>query len=178
LRSPQCSPAPVRERARCAASAIGDLVLDVEDPYVRVTGKGGVLRDCPPEVTSAVQTYLASRQERTRARARRDDPAWLNNRARPLTSAALDHLVRRWLARAGVPLPPGAAAHAFRHTVAMQLVGRGEAVNVVQALLGHASLSSTQIYICAAGHHVREAAHALPVRGVLRGIRQDTDTND
>jgi hypothetical protein len=33
----------------------------------------------------AVQTYLASRQQRTRARARRDDVAWLNNHARPLT---------------------------------------------------------------------------------------------
>jgi integrase/recombinase XerD len=155
---------------------IRDLVLDVEDPYVRVTGKGGAVRDCPlpPEVATAVQTYLSSRQKRTRARARREDFAWLNNHARPLTPAALDHLVRRWFARAGVPLPRGAAAHAFRHTVAMQLVGRGEAVNVVQALLGHASLSSTQIYIRAAGHHVREAAHALPVRGVLRGIRRQT----
>jgi site-specific recombinase XerD len=59
--------------------------------------------------------------------------------------------------------------------VAMRLVGRGEAVNVVQALLGHASLSSTQIYIRAAGHQVREAAHALPaVVAFLRGIRRDT----
>jgi site-specific recombinase XerD len=56
----------------------------------------------------------------------------------------------------------------------MQLVGRGEAVNVVQALRGHASLSSTQIYIRAAGHHVRDAAQVLPIRGILRGIRQDT----
>lgn len=147
-----------------------DLVLDVEDPYMRVTGKGGAVRDCPLplEVVAAVQTYLDSRKERTKARARRDDPVWLNNHERPLTPAALDHLVRRWFARAGVPLPREAAAHAFRHTVAMQLVGRGEAVNVVQALLGHASLSSTQIYIRAAGHHVREAAHALPIRGQLR----------
>ena len=99
---------------------------------------------------------------------------WLNNHARPLTPTGLDHLVRRRFERARVPLPQGAAAHAFRHTVAMQLVGRDEAVNVVQALLGHASLSSTQIYIRAAGHHVREAAHALPVRGMLRGIRQNT----
>ena len=152
---------------------IRDLVLDVDDPYMRVTGKGGAVRDCPlpPEVAAAVESYLATRQERTRARARREDPAWLNNRAQPLTPAALDHLVRRWFARAGVPLPRGAAAHVFRHTVAMQLVGRGEAVNVVQALLGHASLSSTQIYIRAAGHHVREAAHALPVRRMLRGTR-------
>lgn len=74
---------------------------------------------------------------------------------RPLTPAALDHLVRRWFARVKVPLPCGAAAHAFRHTVAMQLAGRGEPVNVVQALLGHASLRSTRTYIRAARHHVR-----------------------
>jgi site-specific recombinase XerD len=43
-------------------------------------------------------------------------------------------------------------------------------VNVVQSLVGHASLSSTQIYIRAAGHHVREAAHGLPVRQQLRKI--------
>jgi integrase/recombinase XerD len=152
------------------------LVLDVEDPYVRVTGKGGAVRDCPlpVEVVSAVQTDLASRQSRTRARAPRDDLAWLNT----MGNRSLRQRSIIWCA-AGSPEPAclsprGAAAHAFRHTVAMQLVGRGEASNVVHALLGHASLSSTQIYIRSAGHHVREAAHQLPVRGVLRGIRQDT----
>jgi site-specific recombinase XerD len=50
----------------------------------------------------------------------------------------------------------------------MQLVGRGEALNVVQALLGHSSLRSTEIYIRAAGHHVREAAYTLPISVQLR----------
>jgi len=93
---------------------------------------------------------------------------WLNNSGDPLTPQTLDHYVRRWFDRAGVPLPDGAQAHAFRHTVAMQLVGRGEALNVVQALLGHSSLRSTEIYIRAAGHHVREAAHTLPISRQLR----------
>jgi integrase/recombinase XerC len=152
---------------------IRDLLLDVEDPYMRVSGKGGAVRDCPLplEVVGAIEAYLADRRERTKLRLRRDDSAWLDNHGRPLSPAALDHLVRRWFKRAGVPLPHRAAAHAFRHTVAMQLVGRGEAVNVVQALLGHASLSSTQIYIRAAGHHVREATHVLPIRGQLRTMR-------
>jgi site-specific recombinase XerD len=151
---------------------IRDLVLDVEDPYVRVVGKGAAVRDCPlpPELAATLVAYLASRQRHARRRARREDPVWLNSRGGPLTPAALDHHVRRWFSRAGVPLPPGAATHSFRHTVAMQLVGRGEAINVVQALLGHASLSSTQIYIRAAGHHVREAAHMLPVRQQLRQL--------
>ncbi len=46
---------------------------------------------------------------------------------------------------------------------------------------GHASLSSTQIYTRAAGHHVREAAHALPVRGQLRQlspVRNNTEKNE
>ena len=155
---------------------IRDLVLDVDDPYVRVVGKGNVVRDCPlpAELVGAIQFYLASRLTRTSTRPRRDDPLWLNNHGFPLTPATLDHYVRRWFARAGVPLPGGAQAHAFRHTVAMQLVGRGEALNVVQALLGHASLRSTEIYIRAAGHHVREAAHMLPVRGQLRDLREAT----
>jgi site-specific recombinase XerD len=50
----------------------------------------------------------------------------------------------------------------------MQLVGCGEALNVVQALLGHSSLRSTEIYIRAAGHHVRDAAHTLPISGQLK----------
>ena len=80
----------------------------------------------------------------------------------------LDHYVRRWFGRPCVPLPVGAQAHVLRHTVAMQLVGRGEALNVVPALLGHSSLRSTEICIRAAGDHVREAAHTLPVSGQLR----------
>jgi site-specific recombinase XerD len=147
-----------------------DLVLDVEDPYVRVVGKGRVTRDCPlpQELVAAVQAYLASRSERVGRRPRLSDPVWLNNNGDPLTPQRLDHYVRRWFGRAGVPLPDGAQAHAFRHTVAMQLVGRGEALNVVQALLGHSSLRSTEIYIRAAGHHVREAAHTLPISRQLR----------
>ena len=155
---------------------IRNLVLDVEDPYVRVVGKGDVVRDCPlpAELVEAIEAYLASRLERTKQPARRDDLLWLNNHGAPLTPTTLDHYVRRWFWRARVPLPSGAQAHAFRHTVAMQLVGRGEALNVVQALLGHASLRSTEIYIRAAGHHVREAAHLLPVRGQLRDMSRES----
>jgi integrase/recombinase XerD len=124
-------------------------------------------------VADILEVYVESRRERTRRRARRDDPVWLNNRDKPLTPAALDYHVCQWFARANVPLPQGAATHAFRHTVAMQLIGRGQPVNVVQALLGHASLSSAQVYVRAAGHHVREAAHALPVRRMLGAVQRD-----
>lgn len=87
---------------------------------------------------------------------------WLTCRGEPLTSAAPDHHVRRWGRLRRRPLAAGASTHAFRRTVAMQLIDCGEPVNGAQALLGHASLSSTQIYIRVASHHVREAADACP----------------
>jgi integrase/recombinase XerC len=105
---------------------IRDLVLDVEDPYIRVTGKGRAVCDCPlaPEVVTTLEQYLESREERTKRHAGRNAPVWLNSRGQPLTTSALDYHVRGWYDRAGVPHPEGAATHAFRHTVAMQLINR------------------------------------------------------
>jgi len=50
---------------------------------------------------------LPRRQARTGTPARKKDPVFLNTRLALLSTAALDHSVRRWFARAGVPLPPG-----------------------------------------------------------------------
>jgi len=161
------------------ALTVGDLVLGGEEPYVRVIGKGSVTWDCPlsPELVGVLQSYLASHQARTGTPARTKDPVFLNTRLAPLSTAALDHSVRRWFARADVPLPPGAAAHAFRHTVAMQLIGLGESATVVQDLLGHASLSSTQVYTKAVGRHVR-AANALPLRQLVRDLPEPSPVTD
>lgn len=157
------------------ALRIGDVILDGEEPYIRVIGKGSVTRDLPlsADLVAILHGYLATRHERTGKSGRKKDPLFLNSRLDPLSTASLDHQVRRWFTRAGVPLPPGAAAHAFRHTVAMQLIGIGESATVVQDLLGHASLSSTQIYTKAAGRHVRAAAGALPLHQVVRDIAAD-----
>ena len=155
------------------ALTLGDLMLGGEEPHVRVIGKGSVTRDCPlsPELVGVLGSYRVSRQARIGTPARKKDPVFLNTRLAPLSTAALDHSVRRWFTRAGVPLPPGAAAHAFRYTVAMQLIELGESATVVQDLLGHASLSSTQVfYTKAAGRHVRAAANALPVRHLLHPL--------
>ncbi len=148
------------------------MILDGEEPYLRLLGKGSVTRDCPlsDDLVAILRTYLATRDTRTRKRARKKDPLFVNSHLEPMSTAVLDHHVRRWFTRAGVPLPPGAAAHAFRHTVAMQLIGLGESATVVQDLLEHASLSSTQIYTKAAGRHVRAAAGALPLHQVVRDL--------
>jgi integrase len=78
--------------------------------------------------------------------------------------------------RTGVVRP---RIHDLRHTFAVRTLidwqRDGADINanlpVLSTYLGHVEPSSTQIYIRAAGHHIREAVHALPVRGMLRGTR-------
>ena len=86
--------------------------------------------------------------------------------------------MRGWFARDSMAPAPGAAAHAFRHTVTMQLIRLGESATVVQDLLGRASLSSTQVYTKAAGRLVRATDIALAVRQLVRDFHETSPVTD
>ena len=73
--------------------------------------------------------------------------------------------------RVGVPKPPGEAAHAFRHTYAKGLVSKGVPLSAVQALLGHASLQTTQVYLRMTEAELVDPAQAAEIRDALRSIR-------
>jgi site-specific recombinase XerC len=91
---------------------IRDLILDVEDPYVRVTGKGGAVRDCPlaPEVVTAVQTYLGSRQKREQARTARRSGVAQQSRPTAHTGSARPPRTPVVLPRRGAPPSWGSSA--------------------------------------------------------------------
>lgn len=118
-----------------------------------VTGKRSKTRVVPllPIVRAAVERYLELCPYSTA----REAPLFRGARGGPLNPA----LIRRSMqaARAGLGLPPSATPHALRHSFATHLLGRGADLRAIQELLGHASLSSTQVYTAV------DAAHLMDV---------------
>ncbi|WP_420383247.1 tyrosine recombinase XerC [Novosphingobium sp.] len=123
------------------ALALTPAILPLHDSLV-ITGKGGRQRLIAllPVVRDAVDRYVSL-------------APWPLPRAEPLFRGAKGGplaagMIRRVMARARtlLGLPPTATPHALRHSFATHLLGAGADLRSLQELLGHASLSSTQIY--------------------------------
>ncbi len=119
--------------------------VNLRQGVVRVVGKGGRERLVPVGETAVdwLERYLAQ------ARAallglKRCDALFVTRRGSGMTRQNVWHMIRRYAAAAGVA---GAVSpHGLRHAFATHLLNHGADLRVVQMLLGHADLSTTQIY--------------------------------
>lgn len=120
---------------------------------LRVTGKRGKTRIVPllPQVREAVEDYVRRSPYGTAP----GEALFRGARGGPLSPAIIRRSVRA--ARVRLGLPARTTPHALRHSFATHLLGRGADLRALQELLGHASLSSTQIYTAV------DAAHLLDV---------------
>ena len=109
---------------------------------IRITGKGGKTRIVPvlPVVREAVEAYLAALPWPTE----RGDPLFIAKRGGALSPRHVQAAMQ--LLRGRLGLPDRATPHALRHSFATHLLGAGADLRVIQELLGHASLSTTQRY--------------------------------
>ncbi len=137
---------------------LGDLFF--EDGYIRVVGKGSKQRLIPisPVAQQRVQEYLALRNEDGKA-SDREHTLFLNNRGRGLSRVMLFTLIKRYVTQAG--LKHNVSPHTFRHSFATHLLHGGASIREVQEMLGHESISTTEIYTHLNESSLREAVERL-----------------
>lgn len=140
---------------------------------LRVKGKGNKERVLPlaPEVKTLLYRYLDARAARFPADSTRS-PLFVHTSGRALNRDHISYLVRRLYLRAGLEdsIQPGTRVHALRHTFGIRLVDAGTPITVVQELLGHQSLNTTQRYLKATASELQHAATTHPDRGALRDL--------
>lgn len=122
--------------------------VDLLSGLIRVRGKGKKERLCPlgGPATKALRAYLDERESwlALSEKPRRGAPLFLNKLGGPLTPRSVERMMKKYLIAAG--LDPSRSPHALRHSFATHLLDAGADLRSVQELLGHASLSTTQIY--------------------------------
>lgn len=120
----------------------GSEITDAAVRMLRITGKGGKTRMVPllPVAVKAVLEYRKLCPYLLEAQT----PLFRGARGGPLQPAIIQRAMKRM--RSALGLPDTATPHALRHSFATHLLANGGDLRTIQELLGHASLSTTQIY--------------------------------
>jgi integrase/recombinase XerD len=136
--------------------------VDLPNQQVRVIGKGNKERRVPMGDEARERLHRYRSGPRDAWTAGKPTPAvFVNRRGKRMTRESVWRLVKRWTDVAGVA--ERVTPHTFRHSFATHLLEGGADLRVVQALLGHASISTTQLYTHLTGERVREVyARAHP----------------
>lgn len=137
--------------------------VDLEEGSVRVLGKGGKERDVPigRHAREAMGAYLTSARPAL-ATSRSRAAVFLNQRGGRLTRQGCSKILAVQVKRAGIG--KRVTPHTLRHSFATHLLEGGADVRVVQELLGHASVATTQIYTLVTNEHLREVYYTAHPR--------------
>lgn len=138
--------------------------LSLSDAVVRVTGKGSKTRLVPmgEEAADWINRYLMlARPEILQQRL--SDALFVTHRGEAMTRQAFWYLIKRYALQAGIQ--KAISPHVLRHAFATHLLNHGADLRVVQMLLGHSDISTTQIYT----HVARERLKKLHAQHHPRG---------
>lgn len=175
LQAPDAAPLGLRDRAMlellyATGLRVSELVgltmpqLSLAEGLVRVVGKGGKERVVPlgAEACFWVERYLKESRGAI-LQSRVSDALFVTRRAEAMSRQMFWILIKRYAARAAIAAP--ISPHGLRHAFATHLLNHGADLRVVQLLLGHADISTTQIYT----HVARARLKALHAQHHPRG---------
>lgn len=119
--------------------------LNLDERTLRVTGKGNKMRLIPVgrKACHAVATYLSTERPKL-VKHRTRNEIFLSSRGSKLTTARIWQIVKAQARHSG--LEPNIYPHLLRHSFATHLLGNGADLRVIQEMLGHADISTTQVY--------------------------------
>lgn len=143
------------------SEALGLKPLDVESDMLRISGKGGKVRLVPllPAVRAAIDAYQTQCPFALTA----DEALFRGVRGKQLNATTVQALVRRL--RGALGLADSVTPHALRHSFATHLLNHGADLRVIQDLLGHANLSTTQVYTKVQTQRLFDTIRAFHPRG-------------
>ena len=151
--------------------------IDLQEGVLRVKGKGRKDRLTPigSQAIKAVQRYFEIRNADTRCQqSRHAGRVFLNKHGEALSTRSVRRKLDKYLVAAG--LDPGISPHTLRHSFATHLLNNGADLRSVQELLGHQSLSTTQIYTHLTTARMKEAYDAAHPRANAETIPHPATT--
>lgn len=120
--------------------------LFFDDGFIKVVGKGNKERLIPIGTTAMkmVNLYVNGKRKELKIKKGEEDYVFLNRRGAHLTREMVFMLVKKWVAAAGIDKT--VSPHTFRHSFATHLIEGGADLRAVQEMLGHESITTTEIY--------------------------------
>lgn len=120
--------------------------LFFEEGFIKVVGKGNKERFVPigSMAQKMVKLYMEGARKKLKIKKGEEDYLFLNRRGHHLTREMVFMLVKKWAKEAGIE--KSISPHTFRHSFATHLVEGGADLRAVQQMLGHESITTTEIY--------------------------------
>lgn len=141
---------------------ISDLFFD--EGFIKVTGKGDKQRLVPigPSTEKYINIYRKEIRVHQEIHAMAKDTVFLNQHGKPLTRAMIFTIVKRLAEKAGIRKT--ISPHTFRHSFATHLLENGADLRAIQQMLGHESITTTEIYTHIDRKHLTEVINRFHPR--------------
>ena len=141
---------------------ISDLFFD--EGFIKVTGKGNKERLVP--IGPVTEKYITIYRKEVRVHQEihpiAKDTLFLNRRGKPLTRAMIFTIIKRLAEKAGIR--KNISPHTFRHSFATHLLENGADLRAIQQMLGHESITTTEIYTHIDRKHLTEVINRFHPR--------------